>query len=403
MRIFRISDMVGNTTVLSLLGKSLHNGTTPKFVILSGAIGTGKSSAAESAGLRLTCQTSQSQEPCLECASCKSNIQALQTTGRSMNLVKVNLALLDTNKDVTDIIREIFHLRGAVGNNVYIIEEFQSLKDLQQMKFLEEIDRLSENTFVFLPTNKPQSLIPDIKSRALNLHFNRLNDNEASLLFDRTVAKLGLKKPSSDVKRMVVKYSRGTARDMVKLIEFIANTQPTDDQIRSFLNMMDNSVFLGLFFSTKQSMFGMADAVDRLLRQYPLETVLVNIKEFLFNAVLNFEGEIRDEFTKAERETLKQLFTEESLSRTLLIFEKLNIYNCTEIDFKLTMMKVRQSMIGKRFESIISDNKQAASAQSLTALETYKEEKAFRENIVTNKDDSEKLSLGRLKEFERKE
>ena len=123
---------------VAVIQQSLINGTFPHISLFSGISGTGKSTCAEIAGLYLTCDSPVDGEPCCTCLTCKNNIKALQTTGRSNRLVKFNAGTLSSRSDIQELIREIFVLQSSTDNLVYVIEEVHTLTDVQQTALLEE-------------------------------------------------------------------------------------------------------------------------------------------------------------------------------------------------------------------------------------------------------------------------
>ena len=77
MRIYNFSKVVGNTTTVKLMKGALANNKFPRFSICAGLPGTGKSTCANIAALSLTCENPFNGEPCLQCESCKKNLEAI--------------------------------------------------------------------------------------------------------------------------------------------------------------------------------------------------------------------------------------------------------------------------------------------------------------------------------------
>jgi DNA polymerase-3 subunit gamma/tau len=382
MRLYRFADLVGNQVTISLLKRALVNRSLKNFVIMSGIMGTGKSTSAEIVGLYLTCESPGVGEPCLKCNTCITNIKALQTTGTSRNLVKKNIGRLKDRKDLEDLIKEIFILQGAVGNNVYILEEVHELPHSHQTPLLEEIDRLGDNTFVILCTTRPHRLLPELRSRAFPYNFNRLNKNESKLLFDRTVSKLGIKRASKEVETMITKYAKGVPRDMVKIIEFVKNDSPTEEELRTFLGFISNEVFVELFNSMKHSMAETANTVENILNSNSLDTVITQLKEFMVNCIFLIESAITEEFSRTESNSIKEMFNEDLCYKIANIVEKLDPFNYSEADFKLAVIKLRNAMVGRNAVSILAGSKSAASEQTHKAKALFVEEERIKQETA---------------------
>lgn len=383
MRLYRFKDVIGNKASVKMLSKSLERNALPNFIILSGVPGTGKSTCAEITGLRLTCRNPKGPEPCLECDSCKSNIRALQSTGESNNLVKKNLGLTNSKKDIEQIINEIFILKGSVGNSVYILEEAHSLGKNEQTALLEEIDRVDANTYIIICTTKPFSLLPELRSRAISFSFNSLNSEDLNILFDRTCLKLGLGIPKQDIKQTIINYSKGVPRDLVNLLDFIKKNGASEDEIKAFLGEIPASLFINLFQNLKAGMASSAVLIDDLLRTININELTFRLKEFLLDVMFLLEADIKGKFTKQEKDAILDLFTKSKLNKLLSIFEKVDIKNITEVDLKYTLIKCSRVLNDSKVANVITRNNKEASKQHYQTAKVAKEVEEFNNDDTT--------------------
>lgn len=373
MRIYNFKDVIGNANTVRLLQKSLVKKALPHFILLSGIPGTGKSTCAEITGLYLTCDNPIDGEPCLKCKNCINNIKALQTTGASLNLIKKNLGLLNTKKDITEIIKEIFVLKGGTGPSVYIFEEIHSLSSSDQTSFLEEIDRLDSNTFIIGCTTKTYKLIPELRSRALPFNFNRLNKTESKLLFDRTCYKLGVSGITPSVFNMVFNHSKGVPRDMVAMIQFIQDTQPTKEEISKFLGNVDSSIFTQLFYSMTLDTRSLVLSIDALLAQYTPDIIIEQLKEYFLNCIFYIEGGLNETFSKEDRDMINAIGLNNHMYKIAGILEKLNSHESSENDLKFALLRIKQLINNKTLKSIYDENSQLAAVQNINAQKAYKD------------------------------
>lgn len=383
MRLYRFKDVIGNKASVKMLSKSLERNALPNFIILSGVPGTGKSTCAEITGLRLTCRNPKGPEPCLECDSCKSNIRALQSTGESNNLVKKNLGLTNSKKDIEQIINEIFILKGSVGNSVYILEEAHSLGKNEQTALLEEIDRVDANTYIIICTTKPFSLLPELRSRAISFSFNSLNSEDLNILFDRTCLKLGLGIPKSDIKQTIINYSKGVPRDLVNLLDFIKKNGASEDEIKAFLGEIPASLFINLFQNLKAGMASSVVLIDDLLRTININELTFRLKEFLLDVMFLLEADIKGKFTKQEKDAILDLFTKSKLNKLLSIFEKVDIKNITEVDLKYILIKCSRVLNDSKVANVITRNNKEASKQHYQTAKVAKEVEEFNNDDTT--------------------
>ena len=386
MRLYNFSDVVGNSSTIRLIKNSLNKQAFPKFTILSGVPGTGKSTCAEIAGLYLTCEHPNNGEPCLACRSCTQNIKALKTTGQSTNLIKKNLGKLNSRKDVLDLIKEIFVLQAPIGNNVYILEEAHSLTSQDQTALLEEIDRLDVNTYIIVCTTKLTKLIPELRSRAINFNFNRLNSTESKLLFDKTCSRLGIGRTKPSIASMIINYSRGVPRDMVNLIEFVNDNSPSEEDIANFLNIIDNSIFTELLINMRNSLEDTIITMDYLFNNYSYDMIIEQFKNYFVDVMFLITGGIKGNFSQKEVTALKGLLNTQDVFKISKLIQGVNPNNTGENDLKLLLIKIRQTIASVPVSAIISESTKQASKQHVTADRLYKENKKIREERHTVND-----------------
>jgi DNA polymerase III gamma/tau subunit len=381
MRLTKFSQLVGNVAVIALLQRSLELKTLKSFAIFSGVMGTGKSSCADITGLYLTCTNLKNNEPCLECDSCKANVRAINSTGRSMNLVKINMAKLDSKKDINDVIKEIFTLQGSYGYNVYILEEFHALGQNEQLPFLEHIDRLDDSTKVLVTTTKEHKLLPELRSRAMGAtyRFTRLNRTEAKFLFDKTLLRLGITKTNKETEEMLIKSAAGIPRNLVDLLEFSIKNKPNEEELRKYLGFISNEVFIDLYRSMREGMYATAKSLESLLSVHSLDTVIIQFKDFMVNTVLLVYGGSGSEFSKEDKNSIQEVLEDSVIYKLAGIVGSLDVNKCTEADFKLAVIKMHQVLNGKSVGSIITDSKVNAVTQNAEASAKFKSTQALRQ------------------------
>lgn len=384
MRIYNFDKVIGNVSTVRLIKNSLKNQAYPKFSILYGIPGTGKSTCAEIAGLSLTCMNPVEGQPCLKCKSCIQNLQALKTTGQSNNLIKKNLGILNSRKDVLEMIKEIFVLEASVGNNVYILEEAHSLSQQDQTALLEEIDRLSENTYIILCTTKQTKLLPELRSRAINFTFNRLNQQESKLLFDMTCQQLDIKKTKSSVASMVIRYAKGVPRDLVNLVEFISANEPTEEDIASFLNCIDSSVFTELISAMNSGLQETIVTMDLLFSNYPTDVILDQFKNYFSEVMFYILGGISENLTPKDKRELKRILSPSTVLKICKQLESVQSVNTTESELKMSFIKLTQIIRNSQISDIHRENKKLASKQQVkaTALQSELDKDKLEAQVV---------------------
>lgn len=226
MRIYTFDQLIGNQHCISILKTCITQGTLPHFTIFHGIGGTGKSTCAEITALAMTCQHTMNGSPCLECTSCKSNLDAIKSGTKSSTVAKINLGRENTKTDVDRMIKEIFTLQSSERNCVYILEEAHALSTALQTSLLEEIDRLDSKTYIILCTTKLNDLIPELRSRAVLFQFKRLTDKESRLLLDKYLQDNRISM-EEEAKLAILNYTKGIPREIVTSTEFLSRNTKT--------------------------------------------------------------------------------------------------------------------------------------------------------------------------------
>lgn len=394
LRIYNFKDIIGNVTPISLVKKAIIRGKFPKLAIMAGYPGTGKSSAADTAGMALTCLEPVDGNPCMHCRNCLENIKALATTGQSRNLIKKNLGKLNDKKDVADIINEIFVLQAPTGTNVYELGEAHCWDANAQTALLEEIDRLDANTIIIITTTKASKLIPELRSRGIIFNFNRLNKSESKLLFDRTCTKLGVNKVSKELEQMIIKYGRGIPRDIVNIIDFIKNVEPSIDEIKSFLNIIDYNLFTDLMQNMVISLKDTVILVDYMFNTYSCDMVIEQFKNYFVDVMFYITGDIQGSLGKEDCTKLKSFLTPDIVYRVSKLIQELVASGNDEADVKMQFLKIRQAVANKKIGNVVAENSKNAASQHVKSTRLYNENKNISEE--SKKAESTQLDKNKL-------
>ena len=281
MRLTRFDRLIGNPTTKNIIMKSLLANGFPQVSSFTGAFGTGKSSSAEISALRLTCDNPSGPEPCGKCKSCVQGISAIMSNGMSRKIRKINLASIQENTDVKNLIVETFKIDNGNDVCVRIFEEAHSLSRLHQTALYEELERIPENLYVMFVSSRPEDLTPELRSRAVEFKFNRLTPKQSRLLIDDESSRMHISL-SANTKDLIKNHSAGVPRTIVKDLEFIAKNSSTinEDEFNDYFGDINyNSIrFMLKFFGN----IGEAMKVlDSILEKLTPSEFLVKFKEYL--------------------------------------------------------------------------------------------------------------------------
>lgn len=376
---YAFDNFIGNEYTKLLVKRTLENETFPQFSIFDGVFGTGKSTTAKIAAMRLTCESPKGAEPCCKCAACKNNMKAFETTGQSDCVKVVNLAKFEDKADVNNLIKDVFVLRSSSNAMIYIFEEVHALKNLKgvQTAFLEEIDRIPKNVYVIMCTTQGYDIIPELTSRAISFKFNRLTSSESRALTLRESD--GRISPTAV--NMVVRNTRGIPRDIIKSIDFIAKNQISDEEYREFIQEISfDELALMLLVMTEPGMASFVKSCDNLLEQREPGVIYRAFKEMLILMLFASEG-ANVELSVYCKNVCDDVFDTKRIEKCLSIVEQYND-RLSETDLRFLFYKVRLLMQGKNVKEVFASSSAMASrskteAKKLSAVAPVMEQKAL--------------------------
>ena len=347
MRIYTFDQLIGNQHCISILKTCITQGTLPHFTIFHGIGGTGKSTCAEITALAMTCQHTMNGSPCLECTSCKSNLDAIKSGTKSSTVAKINLGRENTKTDVDRMIKEIFTLQSSERNCVYILEEAHALSTALQTSLLEEIDRLDSKTYIILCTTKLNDLIPELRSRAVLFQFKRLTDKESRLLLD--------------------KYLQDNRISM-------------EEEAKLAIQQINDTVYFELFqVLATGTIYDLNCYLKEEVDKYDIRNFINGLKEFYINMFFQIEGNVD---TLAQTSNVMEFTSVSEILKKVDRFSLGNLINklpsnAKRVDLSFFLINLYQYFHNKKTSDIVREKKQSVITQkSIAAVSANEVEKS---------------------------
>lgn len=215
-----LDDIHANQVAIYTIKTLLKTKTFPKFSILSGTMGVGKSSAALLVA------------------------KELQTDGLP---VKVYNFGLDANMNTIE--DEVFSME-PVDVKAFVFEEIHSLSKEKQTALLSMLDRQPQNVYVIATTTEDDTLLKTLKSRAQRWTFKALSNKQLSILLDDYLCQLD-KSMSPDVKQALIQAARGVPRDLVKSVDLALNGEFNAETLNDLLGNISDDAAYSVFCALK--------------------------------------------------------------------------------------------------------------------------------------------------------
>lgn len=379
MRIYTFDQLIGNQHCISILKTCITQGTLPHFTIFHGIGGTGKSTCAEITALAMTCQHTMNGSPCLECTSCKSNLDAIKSGTKSSTVAKINLGRENTKTDVDRMIKEIFTLQSSERNCVYILEEAHALSTALQTSLLEEIDRLDSKTYIILCTTKLNDLIPELRSRAVLFQFKRLTDKESRLLLDKYLQDNRISM-EEEAKLAILNYTKGIPREIVTSTEFLSRNTKTLEELLDHIQQINDTVYFELFqVLATGTIYDLNCYLKEEVDKYDIRNFINGLKEFYINMFFQIEGNVN---TLAQTSNVMEFTSVSEILKKVDRFSLGNLINklpsnAKRVDLSFFLINLYQYFHNKKTSDIVREKKQSVITQkSIAAVSANEVEKS---------------------------
>jgi len=379
VRIYTFDQLIGNQHCISILKTCITQGTLPHFTIFHGIGGTGKSTCAEITALAMTCQHTMNGSPCLECTSCKSNLDAIKSGTKSSTVAKINLGRENTKTDVDRMIKEIFTLQSSERNCVYILEEAHALPTALQTSLLEEIDRLDSKTYIILCTTKLNDLIPELRSRAVLFQFKRLTDKESRLLLDKYLQDNRISM-EEEAKLAILNYTKGIPREIVTSTEFLSRNTKTLEELLDHIQQINDTVYFELFqVLATGTIYDLNCYLKEEVDKYDIRNFINGLKEFYINMFFQIEGNVD---TLAQTSNVMEFTSVSEILKKVDRFSLGNLINklpsnAKRVDLSFFLINLYQYFHNKKTSDIVREKKQSVITQkSIAAVSANEVEKS---------------------------
>jgi len=379
VRIYTFDQLIGNQHCISILKTCITQGTLPHFTIFHGIGGTGKSTCAEITALAMTCQHTMNGSPCLECTSCKSNLDAIKSGTKSSTVAKINLGRENTKTDVDRMIKEIFTLQSSERNCVYILEEAHALSTALQTSLLEEIDRLDSKTYIILCTTKLNDLIPELRSRAVLFQFKRLTDKESRLLLDKYLQDNRISM-EEEAKLAILNYTKGIPREIVTSTEFLSRNTKTLEELLDHIQQINDTVYFELFqVLATGTIYDLNCYLKEEVDKYDIRNFINGLKEFYINMFFQIEGNVD---TLAQTSNVMEFTSVSEILKKVDRFSLGNLINklpsnAKRVDLSFFLINLYQYFHNKKTSDIVREKKQSVITQkSIAAVSANEVEKS---------------------------
>lgn len=283
LQITNLSDIHGNSTVIYAINTLLSRGKFPKFTILYGQMGVGKSSVAKLILDELTKE---------------SNVMS----AKQIYDVASNLPL--------DEIDEIYIKHTPMYPVAILLEEIHMLSKEKQTSLLTLLDRQPKNVYFIATTTEMNKLLKPLQSRAQAFEFKRLNQSQMKTLMEDYLSTLGVGL-TQNVKDALIYKARGIPRDLIKDIDLMVDGEFSDEQAEDLLGFLSDELLFTVFTTIKSDALSFVEIISTLFDSKQTNRVQ-QLTDFWVRYLLCRKGGSTINIDKNHVDVLNDLYTNEA-------------------------------------------------------------------------------------------
>lgn len=209
----RLTELVGQESLVKTLQKCIQNNTIPHAFLLHGIRGVGKTTTARILAKALNCESPiDGFDPCGKCASCKAVDKESH-----LDVIEMDAASRTSVDDIREII-DGAHYKAVMGRyKIYIIDEVHMLSKSAFNAFLKTLEEPPLHVKFIFATTELHKIPETILSRCMRFDLKRIPDDA---LKNHLITVCDKEKVSYDDPglQVIVRCAGGSVRDALSLM-----------------------------------------------------------------------------------------------------------------------------------------------------------------------------------------
>ena len=327
--------VVGQTSITSILQKSIESNQLAQSYLFCGPRGVGKTTCARIFAKEIN----------------RFNNNA-DLVDFSFNIFELDAASNNSVEDIRNLTDQV-RVPPQVGKyKVYIIDEVHMLSQSAFNAFLKTLEEPPEHAKFILATTEKHKIIPTILSRCQIYNFKRIT-NEGIVDHLKNICQLEKIKFEDDALVQIANKSDGAMRDALQLFDKVVgvNKELTYKLVIENLNTVDFETYIKLFeFINNNDIPNLIVEINSVLDNGISGDIFISGLSSFFRDVLVCKNKLSQNLVNYNEANFKLLLDVSSKVDYNYLIEYMNILNDAEINFQksinqkllieLTMLKI---------------------------------------------------------------
>lgn len=237
----KLSDVIGQPTVVRAFTNAFKSQSLHKAYILAGNLGCGKTSVARIVAAMENCDKGWGKDPCGVCENCKEIL-----AGDSMEVVEMDAASQGGVDDIRNLAKSLLQMPVKVATKYVIIDEAHRLSGAAAEASLKLIEEPPPRVRFILCTTEPQAFKDTIHSRCITWNFYRVQWVEL-LEHLKKVADAEKLDYEEAALKVAARSAKGSVRNALQnlhtIVNFVGGEKITADDARQALGQIDENLY----------------------------------------------------------------------------------------------------------------------------------------------------------------
>lgn len=228
-----MQDLLGQDTLMRVLGAAIEHKRLSQAYILTGIRGVGKTTTARIIARSLNCENGPTLTPCGTCGSC----QAMDSDS-SMDVIEVDAASNNGIDHIREIISNVSYAPMTPGGRkIYIIDEAHMLSNASWNGLLKTLEEPPEHVMFIFATTEERKIPATISSRCQTLRLGRIDVEHITNNIEKicTAENVSIEDTAKD---LIARAAGGSMRDGLSILDQAISAEPKGVTTEAVMKML---------------------------------------------------------------------------------------------------------------------------------------------------------------------